>query len=190
MASSRLLLALLASLSALSSATPTSLPFPPPQKPVQTNKTCTVTPLGAGLDDAPQIERAFTACSGGGTVVFPAGATFRIATRLHATARDVAVEWHGTWLFSDDLAYWRANAFPVAFQNHRAGFVLSGERIHVDGHGTGGIDGAGDAWYAAERGETLPGRPMPFVVWNASDVTVERCTFSRVGTRVRQTKEG
>jgi hypothetical protein len=28
--------------------------------------------------------------------------------------------------------------------------------------------------YTAEAGHTLPGRPMPFVLWNVSDVTVKK----------------
>lgn len=98
------------------------------------------------------------------------------------------IQWRPCWVtsshrprsvqFSDDLDYWRSNAYPVAFQNHRAGFVVSGRRIAIDGHGTGGIDGNGDAWYGAEQATTLPGRPMPFVFWNASDVKVEHCAGS------------
>jgi len=36
----------------------------------------------------------------------------------------------------------------------------------------GGINGTGNYWYAVDQGITSPGRPMPFVWWNASDVTV------------------
>jgi polygalacturonase len=60
----------------------------------------------------------------------------------------------------------------VAFQNHAAGFVLSGRKIDINGHGTGGIHGNGDVWYDAEKRSTRPGRPMPFVFWNVSDVSV------------------
>ena len=31
----------------------------------------------------------------------------------------------------------------------------------------------GDVWYTAEAGVTQVGRPMPFVFWNVSDVTVD-----------------
>jgi galacturan 1,4-alpha-galacturonidase len=77
--------------------------------------------------------------------------------------------------FSDDLNYWRNNSYPVAFQNHHAGFIITGERIHINGYGTGGIYGNGNAWYNAEQANTQPGRPMPFVFWNVSDVFVEHC---------------
>lgn len=61
----------------------------------------------------------------------------------------------------------------VPFQNHRAGFVLTGDGIRINGFGTGGINGNGDVWYSDEAGITREGRPMPFVFWNVSDVRVE-----------------
>lgn len=79
------------------------------------------------------------------------------------------------WQLSDNLTYWRNNSYPVAFQNHAAGFVITGDRIHITGEGGGGIDGNGNAWYNAEKTVTQPGRPMPFVFWNVSEVFVEHC---------------
>ncbi|RYP45663.1 hypothetical protein DL768_008007 [Monosporascus sp. mg162] len=73
---------------------------------------------------------------------------------------------------SADLEYWRNNTYKIAFQNHAAGIVFSGSGLTIDGHGTGLIDGNGDAWYGTEQGKTRPGRPMPFVFWNISDVDV------------------
>lgn len=46
---------------------------------------------------------------------------------------------------SDDLDYWRNNSYPIAFQNHHAGFIITGERIHINGYNTGGINGNGNA---------------------------------------------
>lgn len=76
---------------------------------------------------------------------------------------------------SDDLDYWQNNSYPITFQNHHAGFIISGERISINGYGTGGIDGNGNAWYNVEKNVTQPGRPMPFVFWNSSDVIVSNC---------------
>jgi galacturan 1,4-alpha-galacturonidase len=77
--------------------------------------------------------------------------------------------------FSDNLTYWRnpASTYPVPFQNHRASFVLSGSAIHINGHGTGGIDGNGETWYHDEKAHTQPGRPMPFVLWNITKSSVK-----------------
>lgn len=58
---------------------------------------------------------------------------------------------------SDDLSYWRNNSYPIAFQNHAAGIVFSGERIYINGYGTGGIDGQGNAWYNVEQKVTQVG---------------------------------
>lgn len=150
-----------------------------PQRPASNNVTCTVTPLGNHQDDVPQLLDAFAQCNHGGTVVFPENSTFYIATRLNPVLFDVTIEWRGEWLFSDDLDYWRNHSYPIAFQNHHAGFILSGERIHLQGHGTGKINGSGNSWYNAEEGTTLPGRPMPFVWWNVSDVQVQQFSVTQ-----------
>lgn len=137
------------------------------------HKTCTVKALGNSQDDVPNILKAFSECGHGGTIVFPQGQNYWIATRLNPVVRDVTIEWHGVWTFSDDLDYWRNNSYPITFQNHHAGFVLTGDGIKIDGYGTGGIYGNGNTWYNAEQGTTQPGRPMPFVFWNVSDVSVK-----------------
>ncbi|KAJ4425175.1 hypothetical protein N0V82_000230 [Gnomoniopsis sp. IMI 355080] len=155
------------------------MPSVAPQLPAQSNTTCTLSPLGDNQDDVPQILEAFDECNNGGTVVFPENETFYIATRLNPVIYDVTIEWKGTWLFSDDLDYWRNNSYPIAFQNHHAGFVISGERIHLNGYGTGKINGSGNSWYTAEENDTQPGRPMPFVWWNVTDVLVEHFTVTQ-----------
>jgi galacturan 1,4-alpha-galacturonidase len=71
-----------------------------------------------------------------------------------------------------DLNYWQKNSFSVAFQNHAAGIIFSGSNITINSHGTGGVHGNGEAWYNAEKETTKPGRPMPFVLWNVSNVAV------------------
>ncbi|PLB46848.1 galacturan 1,4-alpha-galacturonidase C [Aspergillus steynii IBT 23096] len=137
------------------------------------DQVCTVRALGNRTDDVPNLLQAFHRCSSGGTIVFPEDQSYWIASRLNPVLHDVTIEWRGKWTFSDDLNYWRNHSYPVAFQNHRAGFVISGRKISIDGYGTGGIDGNGNVWYTAEAGDTQPGRPMPFVFWNASEVNVE-----------------
>ncbi|KAH8809087.1 pectin lyase fold/virulence factor [Xylogone sp. PMI_703] len=179
---SKIVLTLVAALATVDAA-PNILPLPlppwtppwspPPRSPTHNGKVCTVRALGHKRDDTPQILKAFKDCNAGGTVVFPEGQNYWIATKLNPVVYDVTVEWKGMWTMSDDLDYWRNNSYPIAFQNHHAGFIISGERIHINGYGTGGIYGNGNAWYNAEEGTTHPGRPMPFVFWNASDVFVE-----------------
>ncbi|KAK8905315.1 hypothetical protein ACHAO1_005534 [Botrytis cinerea] len=144
-----------------------------PAPPRNNHKTCTVHPLGNHTDDTPQILKAFSDCNHGGTVVFPKNKVYWIATRLNPIIYDVTIDWQGIWTLSDDLTYWRNNSYPVAFQNHAAGVVFTGDRIHINGRSTGGINGNGNAWYNAEKAVTQPGRPMPFVFWNVSEVFVE-----------------
>ncbi|KAI2819160.1 CAZyme family GH28 [Aspergillus niger] len=134
---------------------------------------CTVRANGGHQDDVPNIMAAFKECGNGGTIIFPEDQSYWIATRLHPTLKDVAIEWRGKWTFSDNLTYWRNNSYPIAFQNHHAGFIISGDNITINGYGTGGIDGNGNTWYTAEKGDTQPGRPMPFVFWNVSEVIVD-----------------
>lgn len=168
------LLPSLLALTALASGT-ALMPMAAPRSPAVSSKTCTLLPLGDTQDDVPQILAAFDECNNGGTVVFPENTTFYIASKLNPVIYDVTIDWKGTWLFSDDLDYWRNNSYPIAFQNHQAGFIISGERIHLNGYGTGKINGSGNSWYDAEEAHTQPGRPMPFVWWNVTDVLVEHC---------------
>ncbi|GME27198.1 uncharacterized protein LTHEOB_7963 [Neofusicoccum parvum] len=137
---------------------------------------CTVHASGNQTDDVPTILSAFSTCGNGGDIVFPEGEDYYIATRLNPIVNDVRIHWRGQWTFSPDLAYWRNNSYHIEFQNHAAGFILTGDGIWIDGYGTGGIFGNGETWYVAEAaspvGDTQPGRPMPFVLWNVSDVSV------------------
>jgi len=129
--------------------------------------------LGNQTDDTPNILNAFSECNNGGKVVFPEDQNYWIGTKLNPIISDVTVDWKGIWTFSDDLDYWRNNSYPITFQNHHAGFIITGDRIHINGYGTGGIYGNGNAWYNVEMADTQPGRPMPFVFWNVSDVFIE-----------------
>ena len=78
-------------------AASSSLPFPVPSSPSSSGKVCTVNPLGCRKDDTPQILKAFEDCNNGGTVVFPEGKIFYIASRMNPIVYDVTVEWRGLW---------------------------------------------------------------------------------------------
>jgi len=134
---------------------------------------CTVHANGNEQDDVPNILKAFTTCGSDSTVVFPEDQTYWIGTKLNPILSNVEIEWRGLWQYSADMAYWRNNSYPIAFQNHHAGFIITGNNIRINGYGTGGINGNGNVWYNAEHNVTQPGRPMPFVFWNVSDVTVQ-----------------
>ncbi|KOC15461.1 putative extracellular exo-polygalacturonase [Aspergillus flavus AF70] len=101
----------------------------------------------SAISHASQIDRKGNIC----TVKANSNQTDDIASRLNPILGDVTIEWRGKWTFSDDLDYWRNHSYPVAFQNHAAGFVITGCNITIDGYGTGGIDGNGNVWYTAEN---------------------------------------
>ncbi|GAP92559.1 putative extracellular exo-polygalacturonase [Rosellinia necatrix] len=133
---------------------------------------CTVTSNGNNTNDVPILKQAFEVCGKHGEIAFPKDQDFWIAEKFNPVVDDVHIRWDGRWTFSNNITYWRNNSYHVAFQNHWAGFVLTGKDITIDGGGTGGVHGNGDVWYTEEAGNTQAGRPMPFVLWNVSNVVV------------------
>ncbi|KAF3938534.1 Exopolygalacturonase [Dactylella cylindrospora] len=140
-------------------------------------KSCTVYARGRQKDDVPNIMKAFRVCGNHGYITFPKGQNYWIGQKLNLVLNDVKIEWKGQWTFSDDLDYWRNNSYMVEFQNHRAGFIITGKDIWIDGYGTGGIHGNGNKWYEDEAGKTREGRPMPFVFWNVTRVAVQNLSI-------------
>ncbi|KAF5011145.1 hypothetical protein FDECE_2709 [Fusarium decemcellulare] len=143
-------------------------------------RTCTVFARGEERSDVDNIIKAFDICQNHAKVVFPEDQTYWIDKKLHITLRDVTIHWSGEWMFSRNTAYWRHNSYYIPFQNHRAGFIISGDKIHVDGFGRGGIDGNGDVWYDEDKGKSTEGRPMFWSVniMNGSNLTFENLTSS------------
>ena len=74
--------------------------LPAPEKPYQSSQTCTVYALGNKQDDTTQILDAFKRCNNGGTVVFPEGQNYWIASKLNPALNDVSIEWRGIWTVS------------------------------------------------------------------------------------------
>jgi hypothetical protein len=77
--------------------------LPAPQKPCRSSQTCTVYALGNKQDDTPQILNAFKQCNNGGTVIFPEGQNYWIASKLNPVLYDVSIEWKGSWTVSGHL---------------------------------------------------------------------------------------
>jgi galacturan 1,4-alpha-galacturonidase len=71
--------------------------LPAPSGPSHNGKICTVNAYGNQKDDTPQILDAFSDCNNGGTVVFPEGENYWVATKLNPIIYDVKVEWRGIW---------------------------------------------------------------------------------------------
>lgn len=116
-----------------------SHPFPS-SPPRHSQRVCTV-PAGTA-DAGPDILAAAHKCNYGGTVYFPAGQTYTIATSLDLTFLvniDFAIL--GNIQFKDDLTYWQANAFQYKFQSVSLFWRFGGRDVNIYGLGTGVIDG-------------------------------------------------
>lgn len=151
-------------------------------------KECTVYPYGGNRSDVSNILSAFKQCGSGGMIIFPEKENYFIDQKLNPVVNDVTIEWRGIWTFSPDIDYWRLpqNHYPIAFQDHAASFVLTGDGINIDGYGTGGIFGNGDVWYTAEAGTTqcVTFVPLPSLA-HADDASQTRppnalCALERV----------
>lgn len=62
---------------------------------------------------------------------------------------------------SDNIDSWIEKSYVFPFQDQRLAFIIEGHDFVIDGHGTGGIDGNGQAWYDwAEGVGNKHGRPI------------------------------
>ncbi|PQE07854.1 Exopolygalacturonase A protein [Rutstroemia sp. NJR-2017a WRK4] len=124
-------------------------------------RTCTV---ASGTGDAtPAILAAAHKCNNGGTVYFPAGQTYTVATALDLTflsSVDFAIL--GTIQFKDDLTYWQAHAFQYKFQTASLFWRFGGKDVNIYGAGTGVIDGLGNTWWKAWASNSSIARPILF----------------------------
>ncbi|KAL0073415.1 glycoside hydrolase family 28 protein [Phycomyces blakesleeanus] len=99
---------------------------------------CTVKTSSKG-DDAVSINAAFESCKNGGTVVFPAGATFNMKSVVSASGlKGVTVKFDSTV---------NLPAYNTAFAKEKAYFYLAGDKIIFSGKGT--FYGNGQGWYNA-----------------------------------------
>ncbi|KAI0487635.1 polygalacturonase [Xylaria cf. heliscus] len=133
-------------------------PYSPPR-----TKTCSVTALGGGEDDALQILDAFHDCNNGGTVVLDGDYT--IATALDLTFLDsVDVALSGSITFKPDIDYWVANSFKYAFQSSTTFWKIGGRDVNIYGGGVGVIDGSGQPWWDGFASNSSLLRPIALVI--------------------------
>ncbi|KAJ7063543.1 glycoside hydrolase family 28 protein [Mycena amicta] len=130
---------------------------------------CTLVAKGAGIDDAPQLLKAWQKCS---KISIPAHTTLNISTRLNMTGgHDKHIELQGTIRFNPDIPYWSANGFPFTFQTQITFWLLGGKNIVLDGGGT--LDGAGQAWYDAFATNSSLLRPIILTIFQGTNVLVK-----------------
>ncbi|TGJ80172.1 hypothetical protein E0Z10_g8607 [Xylaria hypoxylon] len=133
---------------------------PKPYSPPRT-KTCSVTALGSGKDDASQILDAFHTCNSGGTIVLDGNYT--IATVLDLTFLDsVDVALSGSIAFKADIDYWVANAFKYNFQSSTALWKIGGRDVNI--YGGGVINGNGQTWWDGFASNSSLLRPISLVL--------------------------
>ncbi|KAI0863545.1 polygalacturonase [Xylaria cubensis] len=133
-------------------------PVSPPR-----TKTCSVTALGGGEDDASQILDAFHDCNNGGTIVLDGDYT--IATALDLTFLDsVDVALSGSITFKADIDYWVANSFKYDFQSSIAFWKIGGKDVNIYGGGVGVIDGNGQPWWDGFASNSSLLRPISLVL--------------------------
>ncbi|TRX98562.1 hypothetical protein FHL15_000636 [Xylaria flabelliformis] len=126
-------------------------------------KTCSVTALGGGEDDASQILDAFHNCNSGGTIVLDGDYT--IATALDLTFLDsVDVALSGSITFKADINYWVANSFKYDFQSSTAFWKIGGKDVNIYGGGVGVIDGNGQPWWDGFASNSSLLRPISLVL--------------------------
>ncbi|RWA04395.1 hypothetical protein EKO27_g10707 [Xylaria grammica] len=151
---------------------------------VQSRKTCTVVAGGSNeTDDAPAIINAFKDCGHGGRVVFQP-TTYYVNSVMNITwLDDVKIDLYGKLLWSNDIPYWLNNSLDVGYQNQSTAFILGGDKVHLNGHGNGTLDGNGDFWYAWIRQQpntsNYPGRPHAITFNGLRNSVVEGLNFLR-----------
>lgn len=71
----------------------------------------------------------------------------------------------------------------VGYQNQSTAFILGGDNVVVDGHGTGALHGNGDVWYQwiseQENTSNYPGRPHAITLNALTNSVVSGLSFFR-----------
>ncbi|KAF5519098.1 Alpha-L-rhamnosidase rgxB [Colletotrichum aenigma] len=153
-------------------------------------KTCTVKASGTNAtDDAPAILDAFKTCGRRGKVIFEP-TTYYVNSVMNVTwLDDVEIDLQGTLLpgrnfqWSTNISYWLANSLDVGYQNQSTAFILGGNNVRINGHGTGTFDGNGDYWYQWIRQQpntsNYPGRPHALTLNGLKNSVVHGVNFLR-----------
>ncbi|EIM87376.1 pectin lyase-like protein [Stereum hirsutum FP-91666 SS1] len=136
-------------------------------------KNCTVSPLGEGIDDTPQVLAAIEECGHDGLTTFTPGA-YNITNKMTWDLQNSRVDLHGFLTFPPDIDFWlnANNTYRVIFiQSQASWFVITGENFTVDAHNTGGINGNGQPWWSFFANRTRDdgdGRPVALTLSNVT----------------------
>ncbi|KAF9451095.1 glycoside hydrolase family 28 protein [Macrolepiota fuliginosa MF-IS2] len=153
-----------------------------PQCTTAKGRTCTLYPLGPGMDDTDQVEAAIAACGHNGTTIFEEG-SYNITRKMMWDLDTARVDLKGVLSFQPDIQHWlnSSNTFQVVFiQSQSSWFVVTGKDFIIDAHNTGGIDGNGQPWWNFFT--TVPrrdgnGRPISFTLWRVTRGVIRHFTI-------------
>ncbi|KAJ7677603.1 pectin lyase-like protein [Mycena rosella] len=134
--------------------------------------TCSISPLGVGLDDTDQVLAAIGKCGHGGHTVLQDG-VYNITRKMTWDLVDAKVDLHGYLSFVPDIEFWldANNTYRVVFiQSQASWFIITGSDFEVDAHNTGGIQGNGQPWwdfFTNHTREDGDGRPISLTIFRA-----------------------
>ncbi|KAJ8111657.1 hypothetical protein OPT61_g5805 [Boeremia exigua] len=127
----------------------------------QSGKVCTISDSAANV--GPLILKAAKDCNNGGTVYFPAGKTFTIATSLDLTfLKNINFAIFGRIVFSDEINIWPGQTFDYPFQSASMFWRFGGSNVNIFGQGQGVIDGLGQKYWTALKTNPNVKRPVLF----------------------------
>ena len=138
----------------------------------------TIHPSEHDLDDvSTAFYKGLKEANNGGTLYLPAQQTFVIGKSLDLTfLNNIQVRLDGKILFTDDTAYWQANAYDYPLQSSRMFWKWGGKNIKIYGNGT--IDGNGQRWWnQIPDGDDIGIRPILFYGQNLTNFVMEGITL-------------
>ncbi|KAK4687281.1 hypothetical protein P7C73_g2838, partial [Tremellales sp. Uapishka_1] len=140
---------------------------------------CTVTAIGGGEDDGPNLLYAFNLCNTDALINLPS--YYQVDTVLNTYLHNVEVRLTGGIAYKPDIAYWSPNSIYLTYQNATTYWFFSGDSVTF--HGGGTIDANGQTWwdyFALNPNAGVAGgssrtfaRPIPLTVGNASNIVVQ-----------------
>ncbi|KAL6709796.1 hypothetical protein ACN47E_000581 [Coniothyrium glycines] len=147
-------------------------------------KTCTVKPSGTNTtDDAPAIRSAFIECRQHGRIVFEPSTYYINSVLDIQNLHDVDIDFNGELLWSPDINYWLNASLPVGYQNQSTAFIMGGDNVRINGHGTATFNGNGDYWYEWIKKQpntsNFPGRPHQITFDGLNNSVVKGLNFLR-----------
>ncbi|KAJ1323298.1 galacturan 1,4-alpha-galacturonidase [Microdochium nivale] len=152
-------------------------PYKPPA-PDCHRKVVTIRASANDLDDvADEFLQGIKDANNGGTLRLEKDKLYVIGKPLDLTfLNDIHVQLEGEILFTNDTAYWQANAYHHPFQNSIMFWKWGGQQIKIYGHGT--LNGNAQRWWDEFSGKEIldPAnaylRPILFYAENTTDLSI------------------